>query len=62
VTAAEFDAEQYFKGKTINLVVDFKPGGGTDLQARYFASNWGRYIPGHPKIKVSNLFCYNVLL
>jgi hypothetical protein len=54
--AAEFDAEKYFKGKTITLVVDFKPGGGTDTQARYFASNWGKFIPGNPKIKVTNLF------
>jgi hypothetical protein len=56
VAAAEFDAEKYFKGKTITLVVDFKPGGGTDTQARYFASNWGRFIPGNPKVKVTNLF------
>lgn len=54
--AAEFDAEKHFKGKTITLVTDFKPGGGTDLQARYFAANWGKFIPGNPKIVVTNLF------
>jgi tripartite-type tricarboxylate transporter receptor subunit TctC len=37
-------------------VVDFKPGGGTDTQARYFAANWGKFIPGNPRIKVTNLF------
>jgi tripartite-type tricarboxylate transporter receptor subunit TctC len=54
--AGEFDAARHFKGKTIRLVVDFKPGGGTDLQARYFAANWGKFIPGHPRITVTNLF------
>ncbi|MDX1484427.1 MAG: hypothetical protein R3229_08100 [Alphaproteobacteria bacterium] len=54
--ALAFDAAEHFKGKTIRLVVDFKPGGGTDLQARYFAANWGRFIPGNPKLEVNNLF------
>lgn len=54
--AAEFDAAQHFKGKTVKLVVDFKPGGGTDVQARYFAANWGKFIPGSPKMAVTNLF------
>ncbi len=54
--AVEFDAAQHFKGKTIRFVVDYRPGGGTDLQARYFAANWGKFIPGSPRIIVTNLF------
>jgi tripartite-type tricarboxylate transporter receptor subunit TctC len=54
-TAAEFDAEKYFKGKTITLVVDQKAGGGTDIEARYFAGNWGKFIPGKPRVIVTNL-------
>ncbi|MCZ6849740.1 MAG: hypothetical protein O7F75_12945, partial [Alphaproteobacteria bacterium] len=53
--AAEIDAAKYFKGKTIRLVVDFKPGGGTDIQARYFAQRWGKFIPGNPNLQVNNL-------
>ena len=47
--------EAYFAGKTIRFVVGFRPGGGTDIQARYFALNWSKYIPGNPRVLVSNL-------
>ncbi len=50
------DVEKHFKGKSLRLVVDFKPGGGTDLQARYFAGNWAKFIPGKPSIQVNNIF------
>jgi hypothetical protein len=50
-----FDAEAYFKGKTITMMVGFAPGGGTDAQGRYFAANWPDYIPGKPKMIVRNL-------
>lgn len=55
-SAADIDPATYFKGKTITLVVDFKPGGGTDVQARYFAAHFGQFIPGDPRIAVTNLF------
>jgi tripartite-type tricarboxylate transporter receptor subunit TctC len=56
VPAQAFDAKKHFKGQTIRLIVDFKPGGGTDIQARYYAANWGKFIPGNPRLRVSNLF------
>ena len=53
-SAPSFDAEEYFSGETIRIVVGFNPGGGTDLQARYLASLWGDYIPGNPNVVVQN--------
>jgi len=50
-----FDAEAYFKGKTIRLLVGFNPGGGTDAQARYMGRGWSKFIPGNPRIVVTNL-------
>lgn len=50
-----FDAESYFKGKTIRFVTGSRPGGGTDILLRYMASNWGKYFPGNPRFVVSNI-------
>lgn len=53
--APSFDAEAYFKGKTIRLLVGYNPGGGTDAQARYMGRGWSKFIPGNPRIVVTNL-------
>ena len=45
----------YFAGKTIRMMVGFNPGGGTDATARYMASRWSDFIPGNPRIIVTNL-------
>ncbi len=50
-----FDAEAYFSGKTISMMVGFNPGGGTDAQARYMSRAWPQFIPGSPRIVVRNL-------
>lgn len=50
-----FDPEAHFRGKTIRIVVGFNPGGGTDTQARFLAAKWRQFIPGNPRIVISNL-------
>ncbi len=50
-----FDAEAYFEGKTISMMVGFNPGGGTDAQARFMSRAWPKFIPGEPRIIVRNL-------
>ena len=53
--AKGFDAEKYFAGKNIRVIVGFTAGGGTDIQARHFAAHWGEYIPGKPRFTVTNV-------
>ena len=50
-----FDADAHFRGQTIRIVVGFNPGGGTDTQARFLAAKWRQFIPGNPRIVISNL-------
>jgi tripartite-type tricarboxylate transporter receptor subunit TctC len=46
--AASFAADDFYKGKTITLVVANAAGGGYDLYARLLARHMGRHIPGEP--------------
>lgn len=45
-------AEDFYKGKTISLMVANAAGGGYDLYARLLARHLGRHIPGNPAILV----------
>jgi hypothetical protein len=49
-----FDVAAHFKGKTIRIMANSNPGGGTDAQGRLIATFLGNYIPGNPRIIVSN--------
>ena len=46
--------EPFYKGKTINIMVGFGPGGGYDLYARLLARVLGNHIPGVPNVVVQN--------
>jgi tripartite-type tricarboxylate transporter receptor subunit TctC len=45
---------EFYKGKTVSIVVGSDVGGGYDLTARTVARYLGRYIPGRPSIVVQN--------
>jgi tripartite-type tricarboxylate transporter receptor subunit TctC len=45
----------FFRGRTIRIVVGFAVGGGYDLYARLLAKHMGRHIPGEPNIVVENM-------
>ena len=46
-----FDAEAYFRGKKINLMTN----GSSDVQARYMAREWSKFIPGNPRVAVRTI-------
>ena len=52
---AHADAADFYKGKTLNIVVGYGPGGGYDLFARLLARYIGNYIPGKPAVTVQNM-------
>lgn len=49
-----FNAEEYFGGKTLRLIVTSSAGGNTDIFARFIAGKLASYIPGQPRIAVTN--------
>src|SRR5207244_1301573 len=53
--AASASAQDFYKGKTLTIVVGFTPGGGFDINARLLARHIGRHIPGSPAVVVQNL-------
>ena len=44
-----------YQGKTITIVVGYKPGGGYDRTARLLARHLPKHIPGRPTIIVQNM-------
>ena len=55
LAVAQEKADTFYKGKTINILVGFGPGGGYDLYARLLARYMGKYIPGNPDVVVQNM-------
>ncbi|MGH8742277.1 MAG: Bug family tripartite tricarboxylate transporter substrate binding protein, partial [Burkholderiales bacterium] len=53
---------QYYAGKTITIVVGYKPGGGYDRTARMLARHLPDHIPGKPSVIVQNMPGANSLI
>ena len=53
--AAADAAADFYKGKTISIIVGFSPGGGADTFARFFAPHFSDFMPGHPSVIVQNM-------
>lgn len=45
----------YYQGKTITIIVGYKPGGGYDRYARLIGKHLPKYIPGNPGAIVQNM-------
>jgi tripartite-type tricarboxylate transporter receptor subunit TctC len=55
--AATFDERavaDFYRGKTIRIIVGFAPGGSFDLYSRLLAKHMPQYIPGNPNIIAEN--------
>ncbi len=53
--AAAQTPEQFYKGKTMRIMLGHPPGGSYDLYARLAADFMGKYIPGNPTVVPSNM-------
>ena len=45
----------FYKGRTLRIVIGYAPGGGYDIYGRVFAEFFGRYVPGNPTIVAQNM-------
>jgi tripartite-type tricarboxylate transporter receptor subunit TctC len=54
-TAGAQSVADFYRGKTISMVIATAPGGDYDLRARLLARHIGRHIPGEPAIIPRNM-------
>ena len=47
--------EEFWRGRTISLVVGSSPGGGYDTMARAVSRHLGKHVPGKPQVVVRNM-------
>src|SRR5437870_88056 len=45
----------FYRGKTLNVMVGFAPGGGVDTTSRVIGRHLARFIPGTPRVIVQNM-------
>ncbi len=53
--ASAAEGSDFYRGKTISLVVNYTTGGPTDTEARILARHLIKHIPGEPAIIVRNM-------
>jgi tripartite-type tricarboxylate transporter receptor subunit TctC len=49
------EVADFYKGKTVTVIVGYSPGGGYDTYARVLAKHIGKYIPGNPTVVIQNM-------
>ena len=48
-------ASDFYKGRTINVIIGYSAGGGYDLYARVLSQHMGKHIPGNPNVIPQNM-------
>jgi tripartite-type tricarboxylate transporter receptor subunit TctC len=46
---------EFYRGKTITIVIGYSAGGGYDVFARLLARHMGRHVPGNPMVVPQNM-------
>jgi tripartite-type tricarboxylate transporter receptor subunit TctC len=54
-SASFASSDEYYRGKTVRIVVGLSAGGGFDVYARTIARHLGKHIPGNPTFIVENM-------
>ena len=55
ISAGAAGVEDFYKGKTVSMLIGYSVGGGYDLYGRLVARHMSKYIPGKPTIVPQNL-------
>lgn len=53
--AAEDKAADFYRGKTVRVIVGFSAGGGYDAYSRLIGRHLHKHIPGNPSVVVDNM-------
>ena len=48
-------AADYYEGKTLTVVINYPPGGSSDIEGRLVARHLGQHISGKPNVIVQNM-------
>lgn len=48
-------AEEFYKGRIVELFIGYTPGGGYDAYGRLVARHLGKYLPGNPSVQPRNM-------
>src|SRR5689334_19124175 len=56
LASSQVAAQQpFYKGKRLAVMVNFAPGGSTDIEGRLFARHVARHLDGQPQVVVQNM-------
>jgi tripartite-type tricarboxylate transporter receptor subunit TctC len=53
--ASAADVEDFYRGKTVSLLIGYSVGGGYDAYGRLVARHLGKHIPGNPSVVPQNM-------
>ncbi len=55
LAATNAAADDFYSGKRLTILINFAPGGPTDIEGRLFAKHLARHVDGQPNIVVQNM-------